>query len=338
MARYAKKGKKDSAVVSKVPTGSIEEILAGLSQTYSTQLQATRTVLNILSMDVVFRGMDPDNPDSYKWGIPRGKIVELFSPEGVGKTTVAMAMAVALAREGYRTVFIDAEHSLDISLVYGMGGEEYLTNGFITVLRANTYKAVEEILKAILSHKYEVGEAEVAMIVIDSITSVQHSTIMDPSGDIEKIPLGLNARTESIFLPKYKALCAAKGVTLLLLTQMRTKLDLQRGNSTVEASGSHAKSHYADLRIGLSRSSFIEEGERRIGSMSFLKAYKNKMDCPYTDFPIHIIFGRGPSNHLTVAYLLVQNKLIKEKGSWYEMPDGASVQGKGGIADRKSVV
>src|SRR5438445_993634 len=46
-------------------------------------------------------------------GIPRGRIAEVFGPEGSGKTTVCLHIIAEAQRKGGITAFIDAEHALD---------------------------------------------------------------------------------------------------------------------------------------------------------------------------------------------------------------------------------
>ncbi|MBT7171842.1 MAG: DNA recombination/repair protein RecA, partial [Phycisphaerales bacterium] len=46
-------------------------------------------------------------------GLPQGRVVELFGPEGSGKTTVALHVIAEAQKQGGIAAFIDAEHSLD---------------------------------------------------------------------------------------------------------------------------------------------------------------------------------------------------------------------------------
>jgi recombination protein RecA len=316
-----------------VVSGTLDEQLEGLRAAYPVTLQASRVLTGLLSVDVLCGGRDPNDPDGTAdrlLGFPRGKFIEVFSPEGVGKTTVSLAIATALARNGLRTVFIDAEHSLDISLVYGVGGAEYLGNNLLTVLQASTFREVEHILDRILRVKDDTNS--MALVIIDSITSVFPSEVFNPENSVEHIRPGIKAATESMFFPKYKMLAAAKGVSFLFLSQMRTHLDFM-GGSTVEASGSKALRHYADIRISLAKGEWIKEGEQKIGTALKAQAYKNKMDAPFMTFPMHIIFGEGPSNKLTMAELLIDSKLVGIRGSWYDAPDGTACNGKAQLAD-----
>ena len=45
-------------------------------------------------------------------GIPRGRVVEVFGPEGSGKTTVCLHIIAEAQRQGGIAAFIDAEHAL----------------------------------------------------------------------------------------------------------------------------------------------------------------------------------------------------------------------------------
>src|SRR5207302_3082094 len=46
-------------------------------------------------------------------GIPKGRVVEVFGPEGSGKTTVCLHIIAEAQRQGGIAAFIDAEHALD---------------------------------------------------------------------------------------------------------------------------------------------------------------------------------------------------------------------------------
>src|SRR3989338_915354 len=46
-------------------------------------------------------------------GVPRGRIVEIFGPEGGGKTTIALHIIAEVQKLGGTAAFVDAEHALD---------------------------------------------------------------------------------------------------------------------------------------------------------------------------------------------------------------------------------
>src|SRR5262245_51458898 len=54
-------------------------------------------------------------------GIPRGRVVEVFGPEGSGKTTVCLHIIAEAQSHGGIAAFIDAEHALDPTYAQRLG-------------------------------------------------------------------------------------------------------------------------------------------------------------------------------------------------------------------------
>ncbi len=54
-------------------------------------------------------------------GIPRGRITEVYGPEGVGKTTLALSVIAQAQQAGGTAVFVDAEHALDLAWAQRVG-------------------------------------------------------------------------------------------------------------------------------------------------------------------------------------------------------------------------
>ncbi|MCA9556871.1 MAG: hypothetical protein KC933_43000, partial [Myxococcales bacterium] len=46
-------------------------------------------------------------------GVPRGRVTEIYGPEGSGKTTLALSVVANAQRLGGTAAFVDAEHALD---------------------------------------------------------------------------------------------------------------------------------------------------------------------------------------------------------------------------------
>src|SRR5512134_945204 len=54
-------------------------------------------------------------------GVPRGRIVEIFGPEGSGKTTLTCSIIASAQRRGGMAAFIDAEHAFDVGYAKKIG-------------------------------------------------------------------------------------------------------------------------------------------------------------------------------------------------------------------------
>ena len=60
-------------------------------------------------------------------GVPRGRVVEIFGPEGSGKTTLALHIVANTQKTKGVAAFIDAEHAVDVSYAerIGVGSRSY---------------------------------------------------------------------------------------------------------------------------------------------------------------------------------------------------------------------
>ena len=54
-------------------------------------------------------------------GVPRGRVIEIYGPEGSGKTTLTCSIIANAQRQGGVAAFIDAEHALDIGYTRKIG-------------------------------------------------------------------------------------------------------------------------------------------------------------------------------------------------------------------------
>src|SRR5688572_8045275 len=68
-----------------------------------TRLDVAGTTTGSLSLDLALGGK----------GIPKGRVIEVFGPEGSGKTTLCLTVVSHVQKGGGQAAFIDAEHALD---------------------------------------------------------------------------------------------------------------------------------------------------------------------------------------------------------------------------------
>jgi len=54
-------------------------------------------------------------------GVPRGRVIEIFGPEGSGKTTLALQIAAEAQKMEGIAAFIDVEHALDSTYAKRVG-------------------------------------------------------------------------------------------------------------------------------------------------------------------------------------------------------------------------
>src|SRR6266566_6523562 len=123
-------------------------------------------------------------------GLPRGRVVEIYGPEGSGKTTVALHSAANAQKAGGIAAFIDAEHALDPDYAKKLGVD---TDGLL-VSQPDTGEQALEIADMLIR------SGAVDVIVIDSVAAlVPRAEIEGEMGDSH---VGLQARLMSQALRK----------------------------------------------------------------------------------------------------------------------------------------
>ena len=287
---------------------------------YAGQAELPFVKTDSLSLDKLF---------SLGFGMQLGKYYQFYSPQGVGKTTAAVWIAIALAAQGYRTLFMDIENALEPDLIYGCGGREYYkedNSGMIAIVRPATFAQAEDVLNVVIP------SGKFSFVVVDSISAMLPSVQLEIS--VEACRPGLKARLESLFLQKYKQACRQNEVTILFLNQMRASINF-KGSSSLGPSGSNALKFYCDAIFRMSNAKPIIEDGQVIGSTVIVKADKNKKVPPFMEYPLHIIFGVGISDIRTMISLMFDYDLIEQRGAWYLpkfAPEGTkSLQGNQGL-------
>jgi len=150
-------------------------------------------------------------------GLPRGRIVELYGPEGSGKTTVALHVIAEAQRNGGIAAFIDAEHALDpvYAKAIGIDIDELL------ISQPDTGEQALEITDMLIRS----GALDV--IVIDSVAALVPRAELE--GDMGDTHVGLQARLMSQALRKLTGSINRSRTTAIFINQLREKIGVMFG-------------------------------------------------------------------------------------------------------------
>lgn len=331
MPRTSKKVTKPSAAdkESAVRETSKDDIkidsLSALFERYPSGEKVEKIDTGSLSLNKIFGG-----------GYPLGKYIQLYSDEGLGKTTIALTIAKALADHGYKTVYLDIEKALNEELLDGMGLTEYVrqegedeeavlaNNRMIFIHKLDTFKEIETIMQFYIKLQQKNPEDfKIGTFVFDSLTALLSESLM--TKDIEDATIGIKARLQGALLEKYKAFMYSNQISTMLLNQKRMKIGMGWGEITkAVAAGGYALKFYSDIIINLEKKEWIKDTDKQIYGVELnMMADKNKFVAPKLTYPIHIIFGKGISNVRTVAHFLIESGQVKKAGAWYKIDNAA---------------
>src|ERR671926_1711915 len=185
-------------------------------------------------------------------GIPRGRIVEVFGPEGSGKTTVCLHIIAEAQRQGGIAAFIDAEHALDPTYARELG----VNIDELLVSQPDSGEQALEIADIL------VRSAALDLVVIDSVAAlVPRAEIEGEMGDSH---VGLQARLMSQALRKLTGAINQTKTTSVFINQLREKIGVMFGNPETTPGG-RALKFYSSVRLDIRRIETLKEGVEAVG-------------------------------------------------------------------------
>ena len=237
-------------------------------------------------------------------GVPRGRVIEIYGPEGSGKTTLCQHIVAEAQRSGGVAAYIDMEHALDplYAAKCGVNVEE------LYISQPDTGEQALEIAEAL------VRSGAVDVIIVDSVAAlVPKAEIEGEMGDSHP---GLQARLMSQALRKLSGAIKTSNTAMVFTNQLRQKIGVMFG-SPETTTGGMALKFYASVRLDMRHVQAIKDGGEVIGNRVLVKVKKNKVAPPFRECEFDIMYDEGISTEGGVLDLGVQLGIIEKRGSFY---------------------
>jgi recombination protein RecA len=248
-------------------------------------------------------------------GVPRGRVTEIYGPEGSGKTTLCQHIVAEAQRMGGIAAFIDMEHALDPSYAAkcGVNVEE------LYISQPDTGEQALEIAEAL------VRSGAVDVIIVDSVAAlVPRAEIEGEMGDSHP---GLQARLMSQALRKLSGAIKTSNTAMVFTNQLRQKIGVMFGNPET-TSGGMALKFYSSVRIDMRLVQPIKAGGEAVGNRTRAKVKKNKVAPPFRECEFDIMYDEGISKEGDVLDLGVELELIGKSGAFYSYNGDRLAQGR----------
>ena len=239
-------------------------------------------------------------------GIPRGRITEIFGPEGGGKTTLALQIIANVQRTGGVAAFIDAEHAMDPDYAAKIGVD-------VKALLVSQPDSGEQALQ-ICDTLIRSGSIDV--IVVDSVAALVPKAELE--GEIGDQTVGLQARLMSQSLRRLASAISKSKTSAIFINQIREKINMGfafGGHETTP--GGRALKFYSSVRLDIRRIGSIKSGSDVVGARVKVKVAKNKVAPPFKVCEFDIYFGRGIVRESSILDVALAEGIIKKTGNTF---------------------
>src|SRR6266508_4714955 len=212
-------------------------------------------------------------------GVPRGRITEVYGPDGAGKTTLALSVIAQAQQDGGTACFIDAEHALDLAWAATVGVDPER----LVLCRPEHGEQALQVANLLI------GSGSLDVLVVDSIAALVPKVELD--GEMGERHAGVQANLLSQALRKLAGPIARANTAVIVTNQLRQQAGTP--GTPVYTPGGRALGYYASVRMDLRPVGQLRDGGEVVGSRVRVQVTKNKVAPAWQTAELEVRSDRG---------------------------------------------
>lgn len=252
-------------------------------------------------------------------GVGRGSIVEIYGPEGSGKTSLTYVMAAETVKRGGTVLGVYYEpFNADYARQLGLDIEDKRRFAVISAGTAApeadeknrqefTVEVGLDIIRTALYRNY------FDLIIWDSVAATATEAMFQ--GDIGDAHWAQLARAMSQNLPLLIGPLARSDTVVVFTNQLRATMDAYGPKDTT--TGGRALKYYARMRIALRQVKWIPSADSPRGIRMRARFQKNMFAPPFRQCEFDFMFGAGVSPVSGLVDSAVAAGVLEQAGSYY---------------------
>ncbi len=248
-------------------------------------------------------------------GVPRGRVVEIYGPEGSGKTTLVLHIMAEAQKQGGTVAFVDAEHALNVDLARTVG----VNIDDLLISQPDTGEEALQITDTL------VRSGAFDVVAVDSVAALVPRAELN--GEMGDSHMGLHARLMSQAMRILTASISKSKTCVIFTNQIRMKIGIMFGNPET-TTGGQALKFYSSVRLDIRRISSIKDGHNIIGQRAKVRVVKNKMAPPFKEAEFDIIYGSGISREGSLLDMGELYDIVQRSGTWFSYDGERLGQGR----------
>lgn len=252
-------------------------------------------------------------------GLPRGRITEVYGPEGVGKTTLALSVLAQAQRSGGTGVFIDTEHALDL----GWAATAGVDTDRLLLCRPESGEQALQVASLLI------GSGEVAVVVIDSIAGLVPEAEL--AGSIGDQHPGAQANLLSQALRQLAGPIHCHQVAVVATNQLRQRAGVP--GQALYTAGGRALGYWASVRLHLQQPTSVTKHDGVVGTRVRVQVTKNKLAPAWQACELEIHSDHGLSAEASLLDLGLEAGVVTQRGA--SVSFGSVPLGRGRQAARR---